>query len=90
MPQLRSLARRAMASIKEMDEAALSRPSPEEQRMALPSVGCWSLQCHNMAAPAEDALSTLKCTGCAIAQYCSAACQKAHWKAHKTACRPRA
>ena len=58
--------------------------------MGLPGVGCWSPQCRNMAAPSEDTLGTLKCLGCAMAQYCSVACQNAHRKAHKPACMTRA
>ncbi len=86
-PQLRGLVLRAIISVRELAEAATGRPALEEHRMALPSVGCWSPQCRNMAAPAEDALGMLKCSACSVAQYCSAACQKAHWKAHKSACR---
>jgi len=85
--QLRSLVARAMADIEQLADAAPSQPMTlEERRMALPSVGCWSPQCRNTTAPAEDALGTLKCSACAVAQYCSAGCQKAHWKAHKPAC----
>ena len=89
LPQLRNLAERGMASVKDMTAAEPPRPTLEELRMTLPSVGGWSPQCRNMAGPAEDTLSTLKCSACAVAQYCSAACQKAHWKAHQTACRAR-
>jgi len=29
----------------------------------------------------------VKCSGCGLAYYCGAACQKAHWKAHRPACK---
>eukprot|EP00775_Hariotina_reticulata_P001971 gene1971-biopygen3474 len=27
------------------------------------------------------------CSGCRTARYCSAACQKAHWRSHKAVCK---
>jgi len=88
--QIRSLATRVLASIKEMAEAAAPQPmTTEQQCMVLPSVGCWSPRCRNMATPAEDTLSMRKCAKCGVAKYCCAACQKAHWKAHKAACKSR-
>lgn len=75
-----------MASIREMGMGAASQPTLEELRMTLPSAGCWNPQCRNMTAPAEDTLSVQDCSACATAHYCSRACQKAHWKAHKPAC----
>jgi hypothetical protein len=29
----------------------------------------------------------MKCTGCKQARYCGEACQLAHWRAHKAACK---
>lgn len=34
-----------------------------------------------------DTTGKLKCGGCGFAYYCSGACQRAHWKAHKPACK---
>jgi len=79
---------RVIASVRQMAEAGTLQPlTLEERRMALPSVGCWSPRCRNMAAPAEDMLHTSKCVACGAAKYCSAACQKSHWPAHKAACK---
>jgi len=44
--QVRSLAGRVLASVREMAGAAAPQPMPlEERRMALPGVGCWSPRC---------------------------------------------
>ncbi len=90
MLQVRNLAARVLVSIKEMsDDDAVPRLTREQHRMALPGAGCWSPRCHNMAAPAEDMLRLVKCAACGVAKYCSKACQKAHWPAHKAACESR-
>jgi hypothetical protein len=39
--------------------------------------------CGACAAPDADQ----RCTGCRAVYYCNAACQRAHWKKHKVACR---
>ena len=36
----------------------------------------------------EDSSQRFKCQKCTSVYYCSKACQKAHWKTHKTVCRP--
>ena len=38
------------------------------------------------ASEAEQPLGK-RCSGCRLVRYCGAACQKADWPAHKTACR---
>jgi tetratricopeptide (TPR) repeat protein len=42
---------------------------------------CWNAQCTNEA--------SLVCGGCKAARYCTAACQKSDWKAHKPRCAPK-
>ena len=88
--QIKSLAARAAASVREIAEDATPWPMTlEELRMTLPSVGCAYPRCRNMATPAEDTLGTLLCAKCGVIQYCSTACQKAHWPVHKAACQSR-
>jgi hypothetical protein len=41
-------------------------------------------RCANVAC---ESLGTNQCSGCLLVSYCGAACQRANWKAHKTACR---
>ena len=43
-----------------------------------------------MAGVSEALLEVQLCRGCMRAQYCSAACQKAAWKQHKSACKAEA
>ena len=44
-------------------------------------------RCRNLSGASEAGLRTLLCSGCNAARYCSAACQKAAWRAgHKGAC----
>jgi len=85
--QMRALVVRVWASIQELaDDNAVPRLTPEEQRMALPGVGCWSPLCCNVTTPAEDTLTTVLCEACGVAKYCSAACQRSHGMAHAAAC----
>ena len=42
------------------------------------------LQC---GLPSCPTAATKKCTGCGTQWYCSKACQRGHWRAHKTECR---
>ena len=55
---------------------------PSQQQPPLPAANrkklCWS--CGAKGARLK------KCSGCAVASYCEAACQKADWKAHKGKC----
>ena len=88
--QMLGLAARVVASVQEKARDVAPRLPLEEQRMTLPSVGCWSSECDNMATPGEDTLHVRTCATCGVAKYCTVACQKAHRRAHKAACRSRA
>jgi hypothetical protein len=39
------------------------------------------------SSPGWSGAGIMKCTGCKQARYCGAACQLAHWKAHKADCK---
>lgn len=43
-------------------------------------------ECENCGKLREQT-KLFKCGGCKMSSYCSAACQKAHWKIHKPKCR---
>ncbi|CAA7259328.1 unnamed protein product [Cyclocybe aegerita] len=62
----------------EPSDAANKRASPSSARSISPA-------CANCGGPGKPSLLT--CGRCKDAQYCSATCQKAHWKAHKPKCR---
>jgi hypothetical protein len=49
--------------------------------------GCWNLQCTDHSGPSEAQLPTKRCAGCKVARYCSPACHKAHWPAHRASCK---
>ena len=57
--------------------------------IASPSLSCARLcgRYQNVSGVSEELLQTSACAGCHVARYCSPACQKQHWKAHKEACR---
>jgi hypothetical protein len=50
--------------------------------------GCSNPRCCGMEGPSEAEMKTQVCAACRGARYCSAACQRAHWKAgHKEVCK---
>jgi hypothetical protein len=50
--------------------------------------GCSNPRCCCLEGPSEAAVKTQVCAACRGVRYCSAACQKAHWRAgHKEACK---
>ena len=58
---------------------ATASPLQQQQQQPLrPRKNCWS--CGAMGVPLK------KCSVCAVAAYCGAACQKTDWKAHKGKC----
>ena len=50
-------------------------------------VGCNSPACVDLSEDSEHEGSNRRCAGCKVACYCSEACQKAHWKEHRGACK---
>lgn len=63
------------------DELALRRA----HAFALRS--CANPRCANLAGESEAALRGRRCTGCRVLHYCSEACSRLDWPAHKRACR---
>jgi hypothetical protein len=50
--------------------------------------GCSNPRCACLEGPSEAGVKIQSCAGCRGARYCSAACQRAHWKAgHKEVCK---
>ncbi len=47
----------------------------------MPTPPCCCSKCNKLA------IAGSRCGGCQIVLYCNAACQKAHWREHKPACR---
>jgi len=43
-------------------------------------------KCGNFACPQTSTSKLKECGGCRVVEYCSRACQKAHWKQHKKHC----
>jgi len=50
---------------------------------ALSQAVCWNLPCGRRE---DEGVKLMMCARCGIARYCSAACQKKHWKSHKRIC----
>lgn len=69
------------------------RGSPEELEMArevlaaLGTRGCAHLACTALGGASEEAARGRKCGGCRAVRYCSEACSKADWRAHRRACK---
>ena len=61
----------------------------EARRLGMPVVGCCHAGCGNFEGESELALARTcckLCSGCLVALYCSAACQRAAWAVHKAFC----
>jgi hypothetical protein len=65
--------------------------SPEAQQVALrcahavAELGCSNLRCANLAG--DPGARGRRCGGCHLVRYCSEACSRADWAAHKVTCR---
>lgn len=79
----------AVQAAAKSQEAPGSDPSELALRatLALAQRRCAYLRCSNMAGESEAKLRPRRCSGCATVRYCSEACSRAHWQAHKAACR---
>ena len=49
-------------------------------------VQCTECRCTNLSGVSEDLMRKQRCKACRKAAYCGAACQYAHWPAHKASC----
>ncbi len=54
----------------------------------LPSSGYADICAFCEESPQRAALNLNRCVQCRLVVYCSAGCQKAHWKVHKKTCKP--
>lgn len=52
------------------------------------SASCANPQCPNKSK--SGSVELLRCSRCKSVHYCCAECQKSHWKAHKSVCKPEA
>jgi hypothetical protein len=60
----------------------LAGPAGQEEAEAAVCCGCGAVA---GAAPRRGKFQ--RCAGCRLVRYCSAECQKAHWRLHKVLCR---
>jgi hypothetical protein len=76
-------------SIKKLLEEEVTAVLGALQHVVIPGQpGCSNPRCCCMEGINEAAMKTQVCAGCRGVRYCSAACQKAHWKAgHKEVCK---
>jgi hypothetical protein len=77
------------SSIKKLSAEEVAAVLGALQHVVIPGQpGCSNPRCCCLEGASEAEMKTQVCAGCRGARYCSAACQKAHWKAgHKEVCK---
>jgi hypothetical protein len=76
---------RLQATTQELQAAAAGAELVLRRARGLRS--CANPRCVNLAGASEAALRGRRCGGCGAVRYCSEACCRADWRAHRRACR---
>ena len=75
------------ARVGPLPAAAGAEQQQLEAARALGALRCANVACANVSGVSEGSLRRHTCGGCRAVRYCSQACNKAAWAAHKRACR---
>lgn len=82
-------ASQAAADSESSQEGTAEAGANQELRatLALGQRRCAHLRCTNLVGASEAEMRPRRCGGCGTLRYCSEACSRAHWRAHRAACR---
>jgi hypothetical protein len=78
---------RLAAATEKQQAAAAGADLVLRRARALALRSCANPHCANLAGATEAALRGRRCGGCGAVRYCSEACCRADWRAHRRACR---